>query len=484
MKTKTLFAIIAFGAVATTAPAVPSTNSWIGGSGKWELGTNWSLGGPPASFVAAVLITNATPKVVTIDATTSGSFPGTLAMSNLEVASFGASVSALVLISAGVATPLHVFNACSVAGGGFLFVTNSAVLVDGLAGGGLTIDGDGTLASGVIVATNTASYVGFAGAGTLTVSGGTNLTSTTTLGFSPGSTGTVLVAGGLMMATNASISVGDDGVGSMTVSNGEVQALSINVGSGINVGTLTSAGGTISVSTLLVGGSGASGTGMVWLTGGTLLLTNGTVSVIGSNGVGQLTVSNGTWLAQGVAVGAGGGSQGTLAVAGGTGSVFSNMTLGNSACTSTGMVVVVGGSLFVTNTAHNAVLDLEGGTLTLSAGTLVVDILVKTNPCASFSQTGGTLVVGGVTNLSSSLFVITAISREGNNMRIGWQTPGGVTNIVQATNGGPGGSYNTNFVDLPPQSIITGVGLITTNYLDVGGATNRPARYYRVRLVP
>ena len=24
----------------------------------------------------------------------------------------------------------------------------------------------------------------------------------------------------------------------------------------------------------------------------------------------------------------------------------------------------------------------------------------------------------------------------------------------------------------------------TTNYLDVGGATNKPARYYRVRLVP
>ena len=138
MKARTLFAIFAFGALAMTARAVPSTNSWIAGSGKWEMGTNWSLGGPPSSFVAAVLITNATPKVVTIDATTSGSFPGTLAMSNLEVASFGASVSALVLISAGVATPLHVFNAFSLAGGGFLFVTNSAVLVDGLASGGLT----------------------------------------------------------------------------------------------------------------------------------------------------------------------------------------------------------------------------------------------------------------------------------------------------------------------------------------------------------
>jgi len=81
-------------------------------------------------------------------------------------------------------------------------------------------------------------------------------------------------------------------------------------------------------------------------------------------------------------------------------------------------------------------------------------------------------------------FSVTAISREGNDMRISWQTTGGLTNMVQATSGGPGGTYNTNFGDLPPQFIINGIGPATTNYLDVGGATNFPARYYRVRLVP
>ena len=231
-----------------------------------------------------------------------------------------------------------------------------------------------------------------------------------------------------MMATNASISVGDDGVGSMTVSNGEVQALSIQVGSGINFGTLTSAGGTICVSTLLVGGSGAGGTGTLWLTGGTLLLTNGTVSVIGSNGVGQMTMSNGTWLAQGVAVGAGGGSQGTLTVVGGTGSVFSSLTLGDSACTSVGMVVVVGGSLYVTNATHNAFIDVRDGQLNLNGGLLQTDRLILTNTCGQFIHTGGTLIVGSVL-FDTNAFRITSITRQGNDLLLTWIMGPGQTNV-------------------------------------------------------
>ena len=46
-----------------------------------------------------------------------------------------------------------------------------------------------------------------------------------------------------------------------------------------------------------------------------------------------------------------------------------------------------------------------------------------------------------------------------------------------------GGSLTTNFVDLPPQIILSGAGVVTTNRLDIGAATNTPARYYRVRLV-
>jgi hypothetical protein len=207
--------------------------------------------------------------------------------------------------------------------------------------------------------------------------------------------------------------------------------------------------------------------------------------VIGQAGAGQMTMSNGNWQAVGVSLGAASGGNGTLTAAGGMSVVSSNLTIGTPDCMGVGTVIVTGGGLFVTNAAHNAVLDLENSILTLSSGTLVIDVLLTNNPCGVFQQTGGTLVVGGVTNIvSPAQFSITAISRVGNDIRITWQTPGGVTNMVQATNGGPGGSRNTNFVDLSPQFILTGSSSIRTNYLDVSGATNSPSRYYRVRLVP
>jgi hypothetical protein len=56
--------------------------------------------------------------------------------------------------------------------------------------------------------------------------------------------------------------------------------------------------------------------------------------------------------------------------------------------------------------------------------------------------------------------------------------------MVQVTSGTVGGSYSTSYVNLSTQIVVVGCGITSTNYLDVGGATNRPARYYRVRLVP
>jgi hypothetical protein len=240
-------------------------------------------------------------------------------------------------------------------------------------------------------------------------------------------------------------------------------------------GALTLVGGfhTVEGGGLIVGNSAGSA-GSVSIAGGQLNVEG---TAIGLSGVGTMVVSNGTWLAQDILVG-GEGGQGTLTVAGGTSLVSSNLTIGTEDCTGIGTVIVAGGSLLVTNAAHDAVLEVASGTLVLSGGTLVVDQLVTTNPCASFRQTGGTLVIGGVTS-----FQITAISREGNDMRITWTDIGGQTNIVQATNG-LGGNYATNFTDLSSSIVLQGSGIVTTNYLDVGGATNFPARFYRVRSAP
>ena len=86
----------------------------------------------------------------------------------------------------------------------------------------------------------------------------------------------------------------------------------------------------------------------------------------------------------------------------------------------------------------------------------------------------------------ASVFQINSLATQGSNsadVLITWTTVGGITNVVQATGGviDGSGSYATNFIDLSPFIIIQGVGGQTTNYLDGSGATNSPARYYRIR---
>ena len=82
----------------------------------------------------------------------------------------------------------------------------------------------------------------------------------------------------------------------------------------------------------------------------------------------------------------------------------------------------------------------------------------------------------------NSMFLITSVVGIGSDVLINWTTGIGRTNALQWTAGTGDGSYNTNnFADLFIATNTTGTG---TNYLDAGGATNSPARYYRVRLVP
>jgi PKD repeat protein len=83
---------------------------------------------------------------------------------------------------------------------------------------------------------------------------------------------------------------------------------------------------------------------------------------------------------------------------------------------------------------------------------------------------------------SASALRITSITKQGSDVLINWTMGSGKTNALQATSGGLGGGYATNgFADI--FSVTNTVGT-ATNYLDAGGATNVPSRYYRVRLVP
>ncbi len=84
----------------------------------------------------------------------------------------------------------------------------------------------------------------------------------------------------------------------------------------------------------------------------------------------------------------------------------------------------------------------------------------------------------------ASLFRIISVVPQGSNLVINWTAGGSRTNALQATAGGAGGGYATNFTDVSGAIILPGSGDATTNYVDGGGATNKPSRFYRIRLVP
>ena len=106
----------------------------------------------------------------------------------------------------------------------------------------------------------------------------------------------------------------------------------------------------------------------------------------------------------------------------------------------------------------------------------IIDIMDgATNFYSSFINNG--------TVVDASYFRVVGITRQADDINITWTTVGGDSYVAQVTAGAAYGSYSTNnFTDLSPAIAIPGSGLGTTNYLDVGGATNMPARYYRIRL--
>jgi len=115
-----------------------------------------------------------------------------------------------------------------------------------------------------------------------------------------------------------------------------------------------------------------------------------------------------------------------------------------------------------------------------------------TNPLAAagadpdgdgMSNTNEFLAGTNPTNSLSALRIISVV-QQSNDVVITWTTAGGHTNAVQAAAGDGSGGYTTNFTDLSGLIAIPGSGDATTNYVDSGGATNAPARYYRVRVVP
>ena len=84
---------------------------------------------------------------------------------------------------------------------------------------------------------------------------------------------------------------------------------------------------------------------------------------------------------------------------------------------------------------------------------------------------------------SASVFRITEIWPEDDDMFLTWSAVGHKRYVLQTTTG-YGGSFSNNFIDLNPAIVAPGTGETAVSVLHLGAATNAPTRFYRVRLVP
>ncbi len=428
-----------------------TTNSWRFLSGKWELGTNWTINLPPTNN-SFVFITNATTKTVTIDAVTTNS-PTTMTITNLTLSAPGGSVNTLLLSDPGTNTPLRIANAFTITAGGVLQISNGVVQIDKAGAPTIRMIDDGQVwmhtAVSRLVNTNGNLHIGNSATGLMTVSNGTVLAEDMIIGNSVGgngtltmaggtnlaignltvgnSSGTVWVTGGRLVVTNnfKLLNVGNGGIGRLTLSNGTVLAQAVRVG-GFNGGrgTLTIAGGTNSVSSALVVSDDTNTSAAVWLTGGQLVATNATTT-IGVGGAGQMTISNGVLLANTVRLGTNLTGNGSLTLAGGIAAMIGPLEIGfggtgtvnvlsggllaitsTPATVTSGSGLLIDGSVTLTNNGAIIVSNFPGvvvgnrgsGSLTMNGGSITS---IYGNLTAGFTTTGnGEIWVNGTSSLS------------------------------------------------------------------------------------
>jgi len=565
-----LFVVLGVGAPAR----IQAQNNAYSGlvSGKWENGANWSLGIPP-NLNHSVRISNGVlspplTKTVTIDAATAG-VPSSMIVNDLRLGS-GFVENTLSLNNAGLATPLNVQTFITISNNGILSIANSGVIAKGSAAEGISVDGALFLNSGFLLLTNSFAVrfaIGYNRNGFMNMSGGTWTvagSAYTELGSKSGTTGALLISGGLAqldgqffgvgVASNATGRVlltggelrtidpriGVSGTGQMTVSNGLWRVSQLNLAAvgflAGGSGTLTLAGGTSIFSARLIIGNQYGSTGTVQVAGGELLTTNSSATV-GYDGQGQMSVTAGVWRALEVGVGtlpSLSTNFHTLSIAGGTTLLSSNLSVGNVfVCATNNLLAVSGGSLTLSNAAHDAKLLVTSGTFALSGGTVKVDTIDLSNPCAHFARTGGTLIyttaildpardddgdgmsnaleqatgydplnaadglgdpdgdgirttdevlAGTNPNSSNSYLRILSLQRQGDDVRLRWFTAGGKLNAIQAADSIVSGTPS-NFTDLA-YIPVAGSGDKTNTFVDVDAAKQGPARFYRIKLVP
>jgi hypothetical protein len=74
---------------------------------------------------------------------------------------------------------------------------------------------------------------------------------------------------------------------------------------------------------------------------------------------------------------------------------------------------------------------------------------------------------------------ITDITLSGKDVQLSWIAPAGTTNVLQASS-----NISLSFQDISSNIVAGAGGQLTNHFVEVGGATNQPDRFYRVRKIP
>jgi hypothetical protein len=484
---------------------LPQNNRWTSSAaGKWETSANWSSGTPASN--QSVFVTNAVTKTVTIDATTSGSFPGSLTVQALYLTAPSGTINTLALTNAGAATPLLVLDT--------LFVgTNAALTVKGssLAAGSLVAEGPVQVNGGTLTILGEASFdldgpITVTNGGAVVFAGPISSTIQTQIFYGGGATG------GALISSNA-------GVGSVvflaypifSTNNG---TLMVTGGNDLNYGQI---GGDLVNNYLITGNGTLTGN---YSSNNFAILNQGTIAS-SPNGLLVLDPRDAFDF---------GGVQNTPA---GTIVVASGSTLAirrtanawynsNSYPTNSGTVLMQGGTLmgedtnavpglasayvngstglihgcgtfenFATVVNNGSILADCGGTLTFSGivtnnGTMQAldgTVLEWYGPVVNngtINALGGsvefhsTFINNGVFLASNPVPVITSVHLAGLNVQISFTTTNGAPYTVQFNNDLVAGAWMT-------LTNMTGNGNIMTA-TDFGGAT-QTQRFYRVGII-
>ncbi len=292
--------------------------------------------------------------------------------------------------------------------------------------------------------------------------------------------GTIAGSSNIVIASGATLDVSGHTGGGITIVSGQILS-----GSGAVVGSITMADGAI-----LSPGSSPG----VLTVNGNLALNNATVLAYELGTASDQTVVNGNLTLDGVVnvTDSGGLAAGNKILISYTGGLTDNgLTVGTMPSGFSGSIsndlalkrvvlVISGGADPYTSWASN--YGLSGGN---ALGTADPD-------GDGLSNTNEFLAGFNPTNSAAYLRVI-SLTRTGNDMVVTYLgangdvngSPGPKTNVLEFTTGTGSGGYTNNFVSTGQTNILTGgTGLgVVTNMVDVGGATNVPSRYYRVRVL-